>query len=93
MAKKIYVGKLSQTTTDQKLFDHFSQSGRVMSAIVVKSINPQISSGHGYVVMTTEEETEKAIQKLNKSLLDGNKIWVVEAHPLDQDKKEYYRRY
>lgn len=92
MARKLYVKKLSQITTDQKLFDHFSQLGKVISAIVVKSINLSINSGHGYVIMATEEEAKKAILKLNGTLLDGNHIWVIQAHPIDQEKKEYYYR-
>ena len=94
MVKKIYVGKISLTTTDQKLFDHFSQAGRVISATISKSINPKIHAGHGYVLMASDREMEKAVKKLHNSILDESHIIVIEAHQLDQEKQQYYyRRY
>lgn len=94
MVKKIYIGKISLRTTDKKLFDHFSQVGKVTSAAISKGIDPKKHAGYGYVVMGSEEEMEKAICKLNNSILDGNRILVIEAHPVDQEKRQYYyRRY
>lgn len=91
MAKKIFVGKISSKTSDQKLFDHFSQAGKVISAVMTKNIN-QENSDHGYVVMSNEKETEDAISKLNNTVLDGNHIKVIEAHPMDQERRSYYKR-
>lgn len=94
MVKKIYVGKIASTTTDQKLYDHFCKAGKVTSATISSGIDPKKHSGHGYVVMGSDKEMENAISKLNNSVLDGNHIWVMVAHPLDQEKKQYYyRRY
>lgn len=93
MVKKIYVSKISQNTTDQKLSEHFSQAGTVVSASIVQGINPKMHTGHGYVVMASEKETEQAISKLDRSILDGNTLRVIMAHPVDQEKKQnYYRR-
>ncbi len=93
MVKKIYIGKISLITTDKKLSDHFTQVGKVISATIVKGINPQNHAGYGYVVMGSEKEMEDAIRKLNNSILDGNHILVIEAHPIDQEKKQYYYRH
>lgn len=93
MVKKIRVGKISSATTDQKLFEHFSKVGTVTSATITKGINPKKHAGYGYVIMGSEKEMEEAIRKLNNSLLDGNRIWVMEAHFLDQEKKQYYYRH
>lgn len=94
MVKKLYVGKLSAKTTDQMLFDHFSKAGRVVSASLSKTNNPQIHAGHGYVLMGSDREMEKAIHTLNNSILEGSRIIVMEAHQLDQEKRQYYyRRY
>lgn len=91
---KIYVGKISSLTTDQNLFDHFSSAGKVVSATISKSINPQVHAGYGYVLMADDKETNLAIQKLNNSVLNGNRIVVIKAHPIDQEKNRYYyRRY
>lgn len=93
MVKKIRVGKISSETTDQKLFDHFSQVGIVTSATITKGINPKKHAGYGYVTMGSDKEMEEAIRKLDNSILDGNRIWVMEAHPLDQERRQYYYRH
>jgi len=94
MQKKIYIGRIAQATTDQKLFDHFSKIGKVVSATITKGIGAEKHAGHGYVVMENEKDIETAIHKLNNSILDGNRILVIQAHYLDQERKQhYYRRY
>ena len=94
MLKKIYIGKISPTTTDQKLFDHFSQIGKVTSATITKGIGPEKHAGYGYVIMENEKDIPVAIQKLNNSTLDGNRLLVIEAHSIDQEKRQhYYRRF
>ncbi|OGK12629.1 hypothetical protein A3C98_00860 [Candidatus Roizmanbacteria bacterium RIFCSPHIGHO2_02_FULL_37_15] len=93
MVKKIFVRKISLKTTEQKLFDHFSQAGRVISAIISKSLDPKTHAGSGYVLMASDKEMEEAISKLNNSLLDDSHIVVIEAHPLDQEKKPYYYKH
>ena len=90
MSRKIYVGKLSSITTDENLFQHFSQAGKVITAKVAKSINPDKNAGYGYITMSNDQETKKAIKTLNNTHLEGNNISVMEAHLLDQ---ESYRPY
>ena len=92
MANKIYVGRISSSTTEKQLFDHFSQVGTVVNATIEKGINPRVHSGHGYVIMSTEGDTQKAIAKLNNSQLGDSRLHVVLAHFLDQEKKRYYTR-
>lgn len=92
MVKKIYVGKISTKTTDQKLFDHFSKAGKVISATISKSINSQVHAGYGYVLMGSDKEMEDAISKLHNSVLDGSRLVVIKAHPIDQEKQQYYYR-
>ncbi|MBI3366266.1 RNA-binding protein [Candidatus Roizmanbacteria bacterium] len=95
MSKKIYIGRISTKTTEEKLAKHFSQIGKIVSLKIVQGINPSKHAGYGYIVMNTEEETHSAINKLNNSNLDGSTLKVMEAHFLDQDKKPdyYYRRH
>ena len=94
MPKKIYVGNLSQSTTDQQLIDHFAKAGKVISASITLDKNSSKNMGNGYVNMSTDDETVKAIKTLNGSDLNGKKIRVVEAHYLDQEVRHYsYRRW
>ena len=92
MPQKIYTGKLSPTTTDQHLFEHFSKAGKVISAKVVVGIDGKNNAGYGYVVMNSDKEAINAINKLNNTKLDGNNINVVVAHPIDIDNSFLFRR-
>ncbi len=92
MIKKIYIGGISSTTTDKKLFDHFSQVGKVISVTIAKGINPQKHAGYAYIVMDNEKDTQAAIHKLNNSKLDNSRIRVIPAHFLDQERRQYYHR-
>lgn len=90
MANKIYVGRISSVTTEKQLFDHFSQIGVVITATITKGMDPHKHSGHGYVIMASEKDMQMAIRKLNNSLLDNSRILVVQAHFLDQERKQYH---
>ncbi len=81
MAKKLYVGGLSYDTTEDTLKDLFSQSGSVVSAVVITDRMSGRSKGFGFVEMTTDEEAQAAIDALNGKEVDGRTITVNEARP------------
>ncbi|PIZ90085.1 MAG: RNA-binding protein [Candidatus Nealsonbacteria bacterium CG_4_10_14_0_2_um_filter_35_20] len=82
MGKKLYIGSLSYSTTEDSLRDLFSQAGTVDSvAVIIDKISGR-SKGFGFVEMSTEEEAEKAIEMFNGKELDGRKIVVNEARPM-----------
>lgn len=81
MAKKLFVGGLAWTTTDQTLNDLFAKIGAVTSANVVKDRYTGKSRGFGFVEMSSDEEADKAIAELNGQALDGRNISVNEARP------------
>lgn len=81
MAKKLYVGSLSYSTTDSSLKDFFSQAGAVESASVVMDKMTGRSRGFGFVEMS-DDDAGKAIEMLNGKDLDGRKIIVNEARPM-----------
>ena len=84
MAKKLYVGSLSYSTTDESLRKHFSQAGAVTSATVVMDKMTGRSRGFGFVEMATDEESDNAVQTLNGKELDGRALVVNEARPLTE---------
>lgn len=81
MGKKIYVGNLPYSATDQTLNDAFAGHGSVSSARVIMDRDSGRSKGFGFVEMTTDSEALTAIQKLNGSDMDGRAINVSEAKP------------
>ena len=83
MAKKLYVGGLSYSTTEDALRDAFSQAGSVTSATIIMDRMTGRSKGFGFVEMATDEESEAAIQMWNGKDLDGRTVTVNEARPLE----------
>ena len=82
MAKKLYVGSLSYSTTDAGLKDFFAAAGQVDSATVIMDKRTGRSKGFGFVEMSTDDEADKAVEMMNGKELDGRKLVVNEARPM-----------
>ena len=75
MGKKLYVGNLPFSATDQILNSTFAQCGTVESAKVIMDRDTGRSKGFGFVEMGTEEEAQAAIAGVNgKELVTGGKF-------------------
>ena len=81
MGKKLYVGNLPFTITDDVLSDTFAQFGTVESARIITDRETGRSKGFGFVEMSTDDEANQAISKLNGSDLGGRSVTVNEAKP------------
>jgi RNA recognition motif-containing protein len=81
MNKKLYVGGLPYSVTEDKLQEIFSAHGTVESARVITDRFTGRSRGFGFVEMSSEEEAQTAIDSLNGSDLDGRSLTVNEARP------------
>ncbi len=81
MGKKLYVGGLSYSTTEETLNSLFSQAGTVESAKVITDRDSGRSKGFGFVEMASQQEAEEAVKKFNGHNLDGRQITVNEARP------------
>ena len=81
MGKKLYVGNLPFSTTDDALQEIFAQAGNVQSAKVITDRDTGRSKGFGFVEMSTEQEAADAISKFNGTDLGGRSITVNEARP------------
>lgn len=83
MVKKLHVGNLSYSVTDEELKAAFEGCGSVESAAVVKDKRNGRSKGFGFVEMSVDAEAAQAIEKLNKTELKGRMIFVSESTPKD----------
>jgi RNA recognition motif-containing protein len=83
MAKKLYVGGLPYTTTNDELKDAFAKAGTVTSATVITDKFSGRSKGFGFVEMSTDEETNAAIEMWNGKDFGGRTLTVNEARPLE----------
>src|SRR5438876_3695299 len=79
MGRRLYVGNLAWTVTDQDLHDVFSEAGTVESSQVIMDRATNRSRGFGFVEMATDEAAEAAIKKFNGRDLKGRAIRVNEA--------------
>jgi RNA recognition motif-containing protein len=81
MSTKLYVGNLSNETTETQLQTLFSEAGEVTSAKIITDRQTGHPRGFGFVEMETKLEGEKAISMLNGRDLDGRPLTVNEAKP------------
>lgn len=82
MAKKLFVGGIPFSATEQELREHFAQCGTVESATIIMDRATGRSKGFGFVEMSSDEEAAAAVAKLNGSDLGGRTINVSEARPM-----------
>jgi RNA recognition motif-containing protein len=83
MGKKLYVGNLPFSATEQSLNEAFSQCGQVESAKIITDRDTGRSKGFGFVEMSSDAEAAQAISRFNGSDFDGRTMTVNEAKPME----------
>jgi RNA recognition motif-containing protein len=78
VSKKIYVGNLPWSATDEDVADLFSQHGDVISSRVITDRETGRSRGFGFVEME-EAAANTAIEALNGVEMGGRALRVNEA--------------
>lgn len=81
MGRKLYVGNLPYSATEQSLRAAFAASGTVDSVSVITDRDTGQSKGFAFIEMSTDQEAQAATQALNGTTLDGRQIKVNEAKP------------
>jgi RNA recognition motif-containing protein len=77
----IYVSNLSFNIQDEDLREFFTTYGEVTSAKVIMDKTTNRSRGFGFVEMSDDEASKKAIAELDGSTVDNRMIRVSEAKP------------
>jgi RNA recognition motif-containing protein len=81
MAKKIYVGNLAFSVTDDELQQAFASFGNITSARVVMDKMSGRSKGFGFVEIEDDASADTAIQKMDGQTIGGRAVRVSEAKP------------
>ena len=81
MGKKLYVGNLPFSATEEALQQIFAQAGNVESTRIIKDRDSGRSKGFGFVEMKTDAEAADAIAKFNGAQYEGRPMTVAEAKP------------
>ena len=79
MSKKLYVGGLSYSTTEDELKTLFGDQGTVLSAVVITDRDSGRSKGFAFVEMSSAQEAANAIDQLDGKNISGRNIMVNEA--------------
>lgn len=81
MGRKLYVGNLSFSVTQEMLEAAFAAHGRVDSASIVTNRDTGESRGFAFVEMSSNAEASTAINAMNGVDLGGRPLKVNEAKP------------
>jgi len=84
MGRRLYVGNLPYSVTEEGLTDKFSPFGRVESAKLISDRDTGRSKGFGFVEMSTDAEAKAAIDGLDGTDYDGRPVKVNEARPQEK---------
>jgi len=83
MGKKLYVGNLPFSATEELLIDTFSQCGTVETAKLITDRDTGRSKGFGFVEMSSDAEAQEAIEKFDGQDCEGRAMKVNEAKPME----------
>lgn len=81
MGRKIYVGNLPYSATEQAIADKFAEHGTVESTKLITDRETGQSKGFAFVEMSRDSEASAAIEALNGADYDGRPMKVNEARP------------
>lgn len=81
MGKKLYVGNLPFSASEQTLHAKFAAMGDVESAKIIMDRETGRSKGFGFVEMADEAGAQNAISSLNGADFEGRAMIVSEARP------------
>ncbi len=82
MGRKLYVGNLPDSATEQDLSDKFAAYGTVESVKLITDRDTGRSRGFGFIEMASEAEAQAAIDSLDGTNYEGQSMKVNEAKTL-----------
>lgn len=85
----IYVSNLSFNIQDEDLREFFTSYGEVTSAKIITDRETGRSRGFGFVEMSDDTASRKAIAELDGASIDGRTIKVMEAKPKESKPKSF----
>jgi cold-inducible RNA-binding protein len=81
METKLYIGNMSQQTSEQDLRTLFSEAGTVGSVDVIMDRATGKPKGFAFITMSSQAEAEKAITMFNAKEVNSRTLKVNISHP------------
>ena len=81
MGRRLYVGNLPYSATEEQLSELFSRAGQVDNVRVMKDMATGRARGFAFVEMASDEDAQKAISEFHEYSMEGRPLVVNEARP------------
>lgn len=81
MGRRLYVGNLPYSATEDQLTELFSRAGKVDSVRVMRDMATGRARGFAFVDMGSDEDAQRAISEFHEKPMDGRALVVNEARP------------
>ena len=81
MGRRLYVGNLPYSATEDQLTELFSRAGKVETVRVMRDMATGRARGFAFVEMSSDDEAQKAISDFHEQQMDGRALVVNEARP------------
>jgi RNA recognition motif-containing protein len=81
MGRRLYVGNLPYSATEDQLTELFSRAGKVDSVRVMRDMATGRARGFAFVEMGSDDEATKAISEFHEQQMEGRALVVNEARP------------
>jgi RNA recognition motif-containing protein len=87
--KKLYVGSLPYSITEDELRDLFAPYGEIASVRIITDKFTGQSKGFGFVEMTNADDAQRAIEGVNGTQVSGRTLMVNEARPEQRRERSF----
>lgn len=81
MGRRLYVGNLPYSATEDQLTELFTRAGKVETVRVMRDMATGRARGFAFVEMSSDDEAQKAIGDFHEQQMDGRALVVNEARP------------
>jgi RNA recognition motif-containing protein len=81
MGRRLYVGNLPYSATEDQLTELFGRAGKVDNVRVMRDMATGRARGFAFVEMASDEDALKAISEFHEQQMDGRALVVNEARP------------
>ena len=81
MGRRLYVGNLPYSATEEQLTELFGRAGKVDSVRVMRDMATGRARGFAFVEMGSDEDAQNAITQLHNTQFGGRNLTVNEARP------------
>src|ERR687886_3040166 len=81
MGRRLYVGNLPYSASEDQLTELFSRAGKVDNVRVMRDMATGRARGFAFVEMANDDDAQKAISEFHEHQMEGRALVVNEARP------------